>query len=246
MRLGTIGWRSRGLGPRRLGTVAGGAAFTLLTALGGYWPFDGDADDVSGNGHDGAESGGITYAAAQVGDGAVNDGTGKITITHAASLMLGGGRDWSVAFWADITGAGLQGLFGKWGFPGDGDLLIFGNTADVQFVVSRSDDAQVGASIGVPGDGVMRFWAVTWNDRTKVLSYRMDGTTGTLSVPLGLKAGTTRDIEFGSDDGGTELPVSTGDELGVWSSLPGGGGCLSSALLDDLENAGLGTTWPFL
>ncbi|QGX94546.1 hypothetical protein EI982_06965 [Haloplanus rallus] len=56
------------------------------TDLVAYYPFENSADDLSGNGYDGSNSGDVSYTSGQVGRAASFDDGDAVTVTHDGSL----------------------------------------------------------------------------------------------------------------------------------------------------------------
>lgn len=69
------------------------------SGLSAHYPFEGNANDVSGSGNHGTEVGGPTYVAGQNGDALSLDGVNDL-VQLPASLMQ---TDFSVAFWVRTT-----------------------------------------------------------------------------------------------------------------------------------------------
>jgi len=66
-----------------------------------YYPFDGDADDASGNGNDGTEFGGITYTQGKIGQGAIFDGINDyIRVPNSPSLNFT--DQISISYWVKM------------------------------------------------------------------------------------------------------------------------------------------------
>lgn len=62
----------------------------------GLWHFESNGNDSSGNGHDGTDSGGVTFAFGRFGKCAVFDGTARFALTLIATLFL---TAFSVILW---------------------------------------------------------------------------------------------------------------------------------------------------
>ena len=79
----------------------------LLTDLEAYYHLNGDTVDASGNGRDQAitGAGGVTFAAAKIGDGAVfANNAGRLEMATAAWNNLGlNGESWTISFWLNPT-----------------------------------------------------------------------------------------------------------------------------------------------
>ncbi|MEF8856354.1 MAG: LamG-like jellyroll fold domain-containing protein [Haloplanus sp.] len=88
----------------------------LSTDLEAYYPLDGNADDVSGNGYDGTLNGGVSYTSGQVGQAASFDGsTTRITANHDDET-LAARTDISVSMWVYPTaydGSAYNGIVGS-------------------------------------------------------------------------------------------------------------------------------------
>jgi hypothetical protein len=62
----------------------------LNDGLVAYYPFDGDANDESGNGNHGSENGGLNYVAGKIGQAASFDGNSYVEIPYSSSLLIDG------------------------------------------------------------------------------------------------------------------------------------------------------------
>lgn len=92
--------------------VAAGPVKPSATGLVGWWKLDeemGLFEDSSGNGNDGTQSGGVTYASAGViGNAAGFDGVDdEVRIPHSASLVIGAG-DITASVWVKGNGTDQQ------------------------------------------------------------------------------------------------------------------------------------------
>jgi len=89
------------------GSIAKGDVWNLSVGkLVGWWKFDGNADDSSGNGYNGAEKGDPTYVIGKIGQAISFDGEGDyVDFGNPTSLDFGTG-DWSVSAWIKTTHSG--------------------------------------------------------------------------------------------------------------------------------------------
>jgi len=81
------------------------AAYSLdATNLVAAWGFDtdGDASDISGNGHDGTADGDVNWAAGKFGSAVELDGTGAIVIEHDEALSL---ETFTLVAWVNLPSA---------------------------------------------------------------------------------------------------------------------------------------------
>ncbi len=112
-----------------LGTLAiaitigfsGIAQADLNDGLVAYYPFDGDANDMSGNGHHGTEHNGITYTSGRINQAATFDGISTyIQVPHSDSLNL---NHMTLSAWVyentDTNDFSLILVKGNWSTTGD-------------------------------------------------------------------------------------------------------------------------------
>ena len=112
-----------------LGTLAiaitigfsGVAQADLNDGLVAYYPFDGDANDMSGNGHHGTEHNGITYTSGRINQAATFDGISTyIQVPHSDSLNL---NHMTLSAWVyentDTNNTSMILLKGHWSKTGD-------------------------------------------------------------------------------------------------------------------------------
>ena len=86
-------------------TLLADVSGSLSSGLVGYWPLDGNANDVSGNGNNGTLVGNPTFTSGVVGSGAVSfNGTNQITVPDSASLNFGTGS-FTVSLWVNAQSA---------------------------------------------------------------------------------------------------------------------------------------------
>jgi hypothetical protein len=75
--------------------------FHLRRTIVAYYPFDGNANDESGNGNDGTEHGGLNYAEGKIGQAASFNGINNyIEVFHNPELSL---TEWSISAWVNPT-----------------------------------------------------------------------------------------------------------------------------------------------
>jgi len=76
----------------------------LATDLTAYYPLDGTAEDVSGNGYDGTVVGDVSYAGGQVGQAGAFDGTDdRITVMYDDNEVFDAQTDISISAWVYPT-----------------------------------------------------------------------------------------------------------------------------------------------
>ncbi len=76
---------------------------SLKKGLVAYYPFNGNANDESGNGNNGVEKGGLTYTIGKIGQAASFDGVDDyITLGDPASLKITGENNISISLWSNI------------------------------------------------------------------------------------------------------------------------------------------------
>lgn len=81
----------------------------LADGLVAYYPFNGDANDASGNGNHGIENGGVTYASGVIGSAAKFDGVNDfIEITPVSNVSMIG--DFSISVWTNLSDFKNQGV----------------------------------------------------------------------------------------------------------------------------------------
>jgi len=99
---------------------------SLSNGLAAYYPFDGNANDASGNGNHGTAYGGVTYVPDSAGNPnsacQFNGSNGYILAQNSPSLQLGTGK-LSICLWFKCTGDGNSDALG---FVGKND-----NNADI-------------------------------------------------------------------------------------------------------------------
>ena len=72
-----------------------------------FYPFNGNVNDQSGNGNNGASSGGVSYPSGRIGQAASFDGTtGYISVPDSSSLRL---NQFTLAAWINPTSIGGSG-----------------------------------------------------------------------------------------------------------------------------------------
>ncbi len=125
---------------------------TLDAGLVAYYPFNGDAADQSGNGHDGTVLGGLTYETNGIVGGAAvfNGSNAKIQVPHADDLNLDG--PFSIACWVKSDGTSpASGLLAKIqsSSPRNGYILAANLTAisaDIKMNINKNWPAVKGTA----------------------------------------------------------------------------------------------------
>lgn len=122
----------------------------INTGLVAYYPFDGNANDESGNGNNGITYGGITYANGKVGQGAHFDGNDDWVLAPSNRVLAFGSADFSTAFWfrtLDETGYMLDARTGpERGFW----LVVHWSEPGVSFGIQNNENDAT-AIIAAPG-----------------------------------------------------------------------------------------------
>jgi len=170
----------------------------MLNGLCAWYPFEGNAQDLSGNGNNGVPSGNVTYAAGKLGAQAAQfDGTNgyvQIPLTISTNFTIG--------FWmkTTATGGGSQWYNGKGlvdgevgGVVNDFGTALVGNKA--AFGVGNPDTTIL--STNVVNDGLWHHITATRNATNGLMQLYVDGVfqastlgpTGTRTAPPYLRIG---------------------------------------------------------
>ena len=123
------------------------------TGLIAYWPFDGNANDSSGNGNNGIVHGAIPSADrfGRPGKAYYFDGTSHILVPNSSSLELGG-TDFTVSFWMKVSPQDYDGIplsKNQWG--GWNGYLFFTRNQNSGYCTIR-DHMSFYAASGAYGD----------------------------------------------------------------------------------------------
>jgi hypothetical protein len=140
-----------------------------------HYPFNGNADDESGNGHDGVELGSVTYADGIDGMSASFNGTdAKIKVPHSEDLNLSGSL--SISCWLKSTGTNPNsGIITKMqsNVPRNGYLLTAntGYPADVQVYLNKAWPSTIGRVVLTDGlfDGNWHHITTTYDGESLIL-----------------------------------------------------------------------------
>lgn len=235
--------RKQGIGGRS-GRMSGGGPVTssLLANLVAYWKLE----DVT------ASAGGFTLTNNNVATFTAGKVNSALTLVAASdqsasvasdAVLQLGAVDWTIACWVKANtfpNGGSEMFISK----GGAEYEVRMNGTDTAFEFNRSDAETVTA--GTPATGAWFFicvrrnktggtYSISVNDGTPgVLSSATDCATGTNALFIGRREGAA----FSRWDGQI-------DEVGIWRSAAGGGGCLSDAQVTSLYNGGSGRTHPF-
>lgn len=140
-----------------------------------HYPFNGNADDESGNGHNGVEMGSITYTGGVDGMSAVFNGTdAKIKVPHSEDLNLSGSL--SISCWLKSSGTNpYSGIIAKMqnNTPRNGYLLYAnsGYPADFQVILNKEWPETMGSAVLTEGffDGDWHHIVTTYDGETLAL-----------------------------------------------------------------------------
>jgi hypothetical protein len=222
------------------GAPGGAAPSSLLTSLSAYWKLD----EASGSRADSAgantltDNNTVTQNTGKVGNAAEFTAANSeyLSITDNASLSMGAGVRMTIAGWFYFTG-NTMGLAGKWPGGGQNEYLLYINSSGVaQFFVSSNGSAASSVGTATPTTSAFHFIAGRY-DGTNI-SIRVDGGawvnlayTADIFDGTGLFAIGRQDV--------VQYLNGRADELGIWKVA------LTDTQVDNLYNAGSGTTHPF-
>jgi hypothetical protein len=162
------------------------AQTNLDSGLVAYWPFNGNADDESGNGHGGTLQGGVTLSDDRFGNPesayTFNGIDGRIDY----GLLWSGGNapsSLTMAAWFNYAQTGDEGKIIYHGWTGEFQLLAIGNTAAAAVHLSSG---WYNTHVMIASD-TWYFLVATWEQGGQLLLY-LDGqpmdTTGVPNKPL--------------------------------------------------------------
>ena len=162
------------------------AQTNLDSGLVAYWPFNGNADDESGNGHDGTLQGGVTLSDDRFGNPesayTFNGIDGRIDY----GLLWSGGNapsSLTMAAWFNYAQTGNEGKIIYHGWSGEFQLLAIGNTAAAAV---HLNSGWYNTHVMISPD-TWYFLVATWEQGGQLLLY-LDGqpmdTTGVPNKPL--------------------------------------------------------------
>lgn len=142
----------------------GGPTPQTVPAPVAYWPFDGDANDDSGNNWH-LTPANVSYVAGQFGQGASLAGffSGDLRTYWGGILSGDTAGTYTIAFWGEITGASAGTVSITDGF----------GTAVIRFDIDRADfDVSNGVHLEAAGVGMDRFFGATsgWHHVALVVS----------------------------------------------------------------------------
>jgi concanavalin A-like lectin/glucanase superfamily protein len=179
-------------------------ADTASAELVGWWTFDGNYDDVSGNGHNGTAEGTPAFAGGQYGQAVQFDGDDWVNCgTGLTSTTLGDGgtvTGCSIAFWVNRSAAGDHKICGDvddagWAGGGGIKAAIYNNLLEVdmrdsdQRYFSREDTTPpTGTAMGTD---TWYHIAVVFDDAADTMLFYLDGVVDrSLTVTQGMAAST--------------------------------------------------------
>jgi hypothetical protein len=184
----------------------------LTNGLVGYWPFNGNANDESGNGNDGTVNG-ATLTTDRFGnnDKAYRFDNNTISVPHNSNLSISQNGQQSVSIWSYVTGAQtLQHLIGK---RGDG-----ANSFNWQIAFNYGANQGLlysGGIINIGNTGVVSTYQLPLTQWTNIIgTYN----SGTWSLYInGVLAATTNSTNF-YDDVACNLAIGNS---GAWGAFYG-------------------------
>jgi hypothetical protein len=178
-----------------------------------WYPFEGGAQDASGNGNDGTISGNVTFPSGKLGAMAAQfDGGGSTYVTIPRSIS----NSFTIAFWVKTTAIGGS---GQW-FNGqglvDGEVPNVANDFGVTLVGNKAafgvgnPDTTI-TTISAINDGVWHHIAATRDSQSGQMAIYFDGTieattagpAGTRADPPCLRIGALQTLVTGSFLSGT-------------------------------------------
>ena len=209
------------------------SASTLGQNLVAYYPFDVDANDMSGNDNDGTVSG-ATLTTGKLGTGCysfdgVND---SINTNYTLS-----GDDFSISWWFNINANSGRQTFFRCRPTADDNIYVFiESTGEIAAYDKRNTTARDATSVSTYDDGNWHN-AVMTSERNGTVKLYVDGSlvNTSLAVPdVALSLGTT-DLEIGYDTANNdEYYAGDMDDVSIWSRA------LTSGEVTELYDSGTG------
>ncbi len=207
----------------------------LDSGLVAYWPFNGNADDESGNGHGGTLQGGVTLSDDRYGNPesaySFNGVDGRIDY----GLLWGGGSapsSLTMAAWFNYAQTGNEGKIIYHGWTGEFQLLAIGNTAAAAV---HLNSGWYNTNVMIAPD-TWYFLVATWEQGGQLLLY-LDGqpmdTTNVPNQPMGQQP-TTYYPSIGSyNQSGGAFFTGMIDDIRIYSRV------LTQEEIDSLNNEGV-------
>lgn len=186
----------------------------------GYWPFDKDSEDYSGNGNNGAATG-TTKTEGKIGMAYNFDGDDYITVPDNDMLNLN--NTGTIAFWFNYSGGNYNTFISKRNLGGNGYHM--GVEYNQQMVLVVDNGPQCGVGYGHPTPirakpDMWHFVAMTWDTAaTTVKIYFDDNRTFTNSTCLSTGSiGNKISVGIGRRPDGTgQYLTGKLDEVMIWN-----------------------------
>ena len=216
---------------------------SLLTGLKAYYNFEGNGNDVSGNGNNTTEvavSFGLPFGKISEG-GSFNGTTSRLT--KNASSMLTGNVSASMAGWVRIVANA-----GNFPCPINlGSTNTPGTSSAFNFYITTADEIGVGTfAVGLGntfiGDGNFHHACATYDNTSSILKFYVDGVfIASASLTMNFLDSNIRIGYLDNNDAPDDDQAFTGDidEVGYWQRE------LSALEVAELYNGGAGLTYPF-
>ncbi len=180
----------------------------------GYWPFDNNAQDMSGNGNHGTATNAIPYFDRFGNPNKAyrfNGSSSKVVVPHSAGIDVGPNENLTIAIWEKAYNNSPSTIFakhvsGNW----NGYTMIAGNTADpgycttlnhIFFYTASGYQQDACSNSDLLKDSTWHFLLGTYNAATQINNFYVDGV---LQTDVGGSAGAmtnTASLSFGNDAG---------------------------------------------
>ena len=173
--------------PTTARTVQSRTATVLIKKLLAHWPFDGNVEDITGNGNNGTHIGDPNYTTGKENQALIFDGeTDYVDLPDGFSDLTTG---LTVTLWAKPTAANSFARFFDWGNGDPSDNIFFcrtGTTNTLRFNTYLADETST--PVEAPDTlelDVWQFLAVTMDNAGNVVLYKngIQVASGTVSVP---------------------------------------------------------------
>lgn len=105
------GWWRPVISTLLLGLAVGVGRADLTDGLVAYYPFNGNATDASGHGHDGTAVGSVSYGAGPAGQALLLDGSSYVRVANHADFRLWQSDEKTFVFWVQGTGGWVKYAF---------------------------------------------------------------------------------------------------------------------------------------
>ena len=231
------------------GLASGAASNGLLNNLVAYWPLEADGTDATGRGNTLTNSG-ASFVAGKIGNGADLEASENDYLWRADNADLSAGDvDLTVSMW--VKAESKTAYFASVGkFSGSYSTseyaLYYNQPADRFYFIVGKGSAPFGNAVantfGSPPVDTWIFVVGRHDAVANTISISVNGgAVDTTAWSSGI-ADTTQRFDIGRL---SNVLYSDGiiDEVGLWKSAPGGGGCLSAAQISALYSGGAGLAY---